>query len=106
MPTYYEVLGISQKASTQEIKNAYRNTIKQYHPDKNPNKAEANHHTQIINEAYSVLKESIKRQEYDNLLSLKNNSETTEQHTSKTETDAREIPHYCCEKCSRQDSTL
>jgi len=106
MPTYYDILGVEQKASVQEIKTAYRELIKRYHPDKNPNQAEALKRTQIINDAYSVLKDPIKRSEYDNLLLLQNSSKLTEEYAHETEATQPEIPQIRCEKCGRQDVTL
>ncbi|MBR4256454.1 MAG: DnaJ domain-containing protein, partial [Clostridia bacterium] len=52
---YYEVLGISKSASDDEIKRAYRNLAKKYHPDMNPGDAEAEKKFKEVNEAYEVL---------------------------------------------------
>ncbi len=104
--TYYSILGVSQKASINEIKNAYRELVKRYHPDKNPDQAAAIRRTQIINEAYSVLKDPVKRLEYDNLLSFQNTQESTESYQAESKATHSEIHHYRCEKCSRQDETL
>ena len=61
---YYEVLGVSKNAGDDEIKKAYRKLAKQYHPDINkaPDAAEK---FKEINEAYEVLSDSEKRQNYD-----------------------------------------
>ena len=53
MQNYYDILGISQTATEQEIKKAYRQLIQKYHPDKNPKNPEALEHTKLLNEAYS-----------------------------------------------------
>lgn len=106
MPTYYDILGVEQKASAQEIKTVYRELIKRYHPDKNPNQAEALKRTQIINDAYSVLRDPVKRSEYDNLLLLQDASKFTAEFAHETETTQPEIPQIRCEKCGRQDVTL
>lgn len=60
--TYYSILGVSKDASDKEIKKAYRNLSKQYHPDKNPDGEET---FKKISEAYDVLKDPQKRLRYD-----------------------------------------
>lgn len=62
---YYKVLGISKTASDDEIKKAYRKLAKQYHPDANPNNADAHKKFQQINEANEVLSDPEKRKKYD-----------------------------------------
>ena len=62
--TYYEVLGVSENASSAQIRDAYRKLVKQYHPDRNPS-AEALLLIKQINEAYDVLSDSEKRATYD-----------------------------------------
>ncbi|MCM1115696.1 MAG: molecular chaperone DnaJ [Clostridium sp.] len=62
---YYEVLGVSKGASDDEIKKAYRKTAKKYHPDLNPDNAEAEAKFKECNEAYEVLSDSDKRARYD-----------------------------------------
>lgn len=61
---YYEILGIKKGASEDEIKSAYRQMAKKYHPDLNKS-PEASEKFKEINEAYSVLGDSAKRQNYD-----------------------------------------
>ena len=62
---YYRVLGISRNAGMSEIKSAYRSLALKYHPDKNTDNAEAIDKMKQINEAYAVLSDSRKREEYD-----------------------------------------
>ena len=68
--TYYEVLELSEKASAEEIKQAYRSHIKEWHPDINPDKPGASAMTQAINEAYGVLSDPLLKAQYDDYLSL------------------------------------
>ena len=61
---YYEVLHVSQDASSEEIKAAYRRESIKWHPDKNPN-VDTTIQMQRVNEAYAILKDPEKRQRYD-----------------------------------------
>jgi hypothetical protein len=61
---YYEILGVSRNASPTDIRNAYRKLVKLYHPDKNSS-AEAKNAILLINEAYEVLSDPDKKQQYD-----------------------------------------
>lgn len=61
----YEVLGVSQSASAQEIKKAYRKLAKKYHPDLNGGSEEAQDKLKEINEAYSILGDEENRAKYD-----------------------------------------
>ena len=62
---YYEVLGVSRSADETEIKAAYRKLALQYHPDRNPDKPEAEEKFKEASEAYAVLVDSNKRAQYD-----------------------------------------
>jgi curved DNA-binding protein len=62
---YYQILGVDRKAGEADIKKAYRNLAKKYHPDKNPGDKSAEQKFKEINEAYEVLKDPTKRSRYD-----------------------------------------
>lgn len=64
---YYKVLGVDKKASTDEIKKAYRKLAMKYHPDRNPNDKKAEDMFKDINEAHEVLSDPEKRSRYDQL---------------------------------------
>ena len=64
--SYYDVLGVSRNATETEIKKAYRNLAKKYHPDV-CKEADAEEKFKSINEAYSVLSDESKRRQYDQL---------------------------------------
>lgn len=62
---YYEVLGVSKTATDDEIKKAYRKIAIKYHPDRNPGNKEAEEKFKEAAEAYDVLHDQQKRQQYD-----------------------------------------
>ncbi|PSO84747.1 MAG: molecular chaperone DnaJ [Cyanobacteria bacterium QH_9_48_43] len=62
---YYEVLQISTDATIEEIKQAFRNLARRYHPDLNPENPAAQEKFREIREAYEVLSDSHQRREYD-----------------------------------------
>ncbi len=62
---YYEVLGVSRTANDQEIKSAYRKLALQFHPDRNPDKPDAEERFKECSEAYAVLADGEKRARYD-----------------------------------------
>lgn len=62
---YYEVLGVSKTATDAELKKAYRQLAKKYHPDINPGDKEAEAKFKEASEAYAVLSDPEKRRQYD-----------------------------------------
>ena len=62
---YYKALGVDKNASADEIKKAFRKLAVKYHPDRNPNDKGAEDKFKEINEAYAVLSDPKKKEEYD-----------------------------------------
>lgn len=62
---YYQVLGVKKDASNNEIKKAFRQLAKKYHPDKNPGDKSAEEKFKEVNEAFEVLGDEEKRKQYD-----------------------------------------
>jgi len=62
---YYAILEIERSATIEIIKKSYRKLAMQYHPDRTGGDSEAEKKFKDINEAYSVLSDNEKRQQYD-----------------------------------------
>jgi DnaJ-class molecular chaperone len=63
---YYKILGVEKSSSQEEIKKAYRKKALKHHPDKNSGNKEQEDKFKEINEAYGILSDESKRQQYDN----------------------------------------
>ena len=62
---YYDTLGVSRTATGAELKKAYRRMAMKYHPDRNPDNADAEEHFKEAKEAYEILSDAQKRAAYD-----------------------------------------
>ncbi len=67
---YYSILGVEEKASQKQIKKAYRDQAKKFHPDKNPGDKNAEEKFKEISEAYYTLGDPERRKKYDTLRSM------------------------------------
>ena len=65
MKEYYKILEVTENATKDEIKKAYKNLARKYHPDLNPNNKEAEEKFKKVSEAYETLSDDEKRKEYD-----------------------------------------
>ena len=67
MKDYYNILGVNKSSNKEEIKTAYKKLALKYHPDKNiDNKEEAENKFKEISEAYEILSDDEKKNNYDN----------------------------------------
>src|SRR5213078_1812939 len=64
-PDYYKALGVDKKAGAEEIKKAYRKLARRYHPDRNPDDKAAEAHFKEVSQAYDVVGDPEKREQYD-----------------------------------------
>ena len=63
---FYDVLGVNKNASPEELKSAYRKLAVKHHPDKNPGDKAAEEKFKEAGEAYGILSDQEKKQNYDN----------------------------------------
>ena len=78
MRDYYKILGINRHANEQEIKKAYRSLVLICHPDRNPGNREAEEKFKEITEAYEILSNREKRDEYNLYNALRHGEERNE----------------------------
>lgn len=83
LPNYYSVLSIGRNATHEDIKSAFKKLALKHHPDRNPNDKTAEEIFKKINEAYQVLSDKDKRQNYDLKLDYENYSHRTTSTASK-----------------------
>lgn len=62
---YYKILGVKETASAEEIKKAYRKLAREFHPDRNPDKPDAEDRFKEVQEAYDEIGDEDKRRKYD-----------------------------------------
>src|SRR5436190_13991808 len=62
---HYEVLGVAKTASDDDIKKSYRKLAREHHPDRNPGDKQAEARFKEIQDAYDVLSDKTKREQYD-----------------------------------------
>lgn len=67
---FYAVLGVSKDVSDQDLKKAYRKLAREYHPDQNPDNANAEQKFKEVSEAYTVLSDAEQRAEYDQIRAM------------------------------------
>lgn len=91
---YYEILGISRTATQAQIKKAYRELAKKWHPDVNQGNNVAADMFKLISEAYTVLSDPVTRAEYDQFL---DNQAQTQQETE-SEFSLEQLFNYICSK--------
>ena len=65
MANYYDILGVGKSSNDKEIKQAYRDLARKYHPDVNPGDKQAEEKFKKINEAYEVLSNPESKKKYD-----------------------------------------
>lgn len=88
MKTHYDTLGISQNATIDEIKKAYRALVRKYHPDINSAK-DATKKTQAINAAYEILSDKITKEKYDAYLNAQKAKRQNFNNRTKTNTNTQ-----------------
>lgn len=96
MKDYYKILGVSKDANFSKIKKAYRKLVLKYHPDKNPDKEQADEKFKKIVEAYEVLSSKQSRKEYDKKLKKEfvnnNKANKSTKHNKASSRDSRVDP--------------
>jgi len=76
---YYEILGVRPGVDDEQVKLAYRELAKNYHPDRNPGDPEAERRFKLVGTAYEALKDSNRRQTYDEYIRFNEGQKKTRQ---------------------------
>lgn len=84
MTDYYSQLGLERGVSKNEIKQAYRKLVKQYHPDVNPGNPQAESTFKLIHQAYETLMDDKLREQYDKKLTS-NSAKASQEYTSRAQ---------------------
>lgn len=92
MRTHYDNLKVAETATRDEIKASYRKLCLLHHPDRNPDNEDAKRIMQIINDAYDVLYDPVKRRSYDQELLLRRRDAATGSRTSGARGTAHATP--------------
>ena len=85
MADFYDILGLSQSADSTQIRTAYKRLAMQYHPDRNPGNPQAEEMFKVINEAYHILSDPLKKSRYDSRF----NAQTTSTYAEATWREAK-----------------
>ena len=102
---YYELLGVSSDASSEDIKRAYKIQMKKWHPDINKD-SEAVSMSMKINEAKDTLLDEVKRKEYDDFLNHKNASTYNKYSNGKTSSSNNDYKKYETQMVTKWDYGL
>lgn len=103
---YYELLGLKDFASSDEIRTAYRKLARQYHPDLNDGNKGAEERFKEINEAYAILSNAEKKHHFDNVLRLRKSGKSPMPEAPKRSTEtARSAAQQKASQGSSQAST-
>jgi len=113
MKDYYQILGIPRSASLPDIKKAYRNLVKECHPDIN-HSPKAVEWTRDLNEAYNVLSDAESKISHDINLrrselkqdAVRPKTPRTYQPRQKRRPGFETQSNYCCERCQKINATL
>ncbi|MCC5944453.1 MAG: DnaJ domain-containing protein [Bernardetiaceae bacterium] len=94
MKNYYQILGINEEATTEEIRKAYKKMALRYHPDRNPKNPEAEEQFKLINEAYQILSKMDSRSSYDFRRQNQEQSRAKQDYSKYTYTGYEEGSNY------------